>query len=98
LAMSWISFLNSVNPCPECEESLLTAISIPSRNRPYRHVKKIKKLYLNCYLDTWQFVGLGPSQRKQIHNHSPDVFEYVWNSWISQDLSCRKHFSHKKNM
>ena len=34
--MSWTSFLNSMKPCPECEESLFTAISNPSGNWPWR--------------------------------------------------------------
>lgn len=33
-AMSCTSFLNSTKPCPECEASLLTAISTPSGNWP----------------------------------------------------------------
>lgn len=40
LAISSTSFLNSVKPCPECEASLLTAISWPSDNCPWKYVKK----------------------------------------------------------
>ncbi|WVZ92601.1 LOW QUALITY PROTEIN: hypothetical protein U9M48_038650, partial [Paspalum notatum var. saurae] len=35
-AIVWTSFLNSMKPCPECEASLLTAISDPSGRRPCR--------------------------------------------------------------
>ena len=38
-AISSTSFLKSLKPCPKCKASLLTAISVPSGNRPWKYVQ-----------------------------------------------------------
>ena len=107
-AISSTSFLNSVKPCPKCKASLLTAISVPSANWPWKYVQN-RRHYISLKLQKMDdmpstgkwLLGYTENSKSGSHIHGPNIpfhcitsisFKVPIHCWIGQNKHVYQEF------